>query len=207
MNPPFRTIVVDDHQLFNEGISAVLRDSGYFDVVGKIFDSSQALRKIHDLKPDLVLIDYNMPKLSGLDLLRQVRQEKISTKVVIVSMYAEKKEIELFEKENIDGYFSKTISIDILIDSLIAVMQGKKIINAGNAPKDEQVIDSFNRRNQLSKREIDVLKYVKTGLKSEEIAGLMNLSIHTVITHRKNINQKLKFDNKLDFFEFIKNIE
>ena len=196
-------LIIDDHQLFNEGLALILKESGKFLVLEQIYDSRQAYIKCTQNTADLILIDYNMPHLNGLEVVKQLRSLKYSPKIVIISTYADHREIEQFEALGANGYFSKTTPPNLLVSRLLQIVKGE---NYFDYHKKENKPDShFYNQNQLTKREVDVLKFIKKEYTTEQIATEMSLSYHTIETHRKNINQKMKFASKREFYDFLEN--
>lgn len=202
-----KVIIIDDHSLFNDGMSLILKESGSFEVIEQIYDSRQAQTKCFSLKPDLIVMDYNMPYLDGLEVVRQLNASGNDTKIVIVSMYADKKEIELFKKEGVNAYITKTTPGTELIESLKKVMEGEKLFESKNKAKTVIEKDIFASKHQLTKREMEILRLIKQEETTEKIAETLNLSFYTVETHRKNINHKLKFKTKKEFYEFLNTID
>jgi DNA-binding NarL/FixJ family response regulator len=202
-----KTIIIDDHTLFNDGISLILKESGLFEVIEQIYDSRQAQTKCFSLKPELIIVDYNMPHINGLEVVKQLNALGSDTKIVIVSMYADKKEIERFKKEGVNAYITKTTPAAQLIESLKKVMEGVKIFESKNKAKTVIEKDNFANKIQLTKREMDILRLIKQEETTEKIAEILNISFYTVETHRKNINQKLKFKTKKEFYAFLETIE
>jgi DNA-binding NarL/FixJ family response regulator len=202
-----KTIIIDDHSLFNDGMSLILKESGLFEVIEQIYDSRQAQSKCFSLKPELIIMDYNMPHLNGLEVVRQLNESGNEMKIVIVSMYADKKEIELFKKEGVDAYITKTTPAAQLIESLRKVMEGEKLFESKNKVKAAIEKDNFANKHQLTKREMDILRLIKQEKTTEKIAEILNLSFYTVETHRKNIKHKLKFKTKKEFYAFLETIE
>jgi DNA-binding NarL/FixJ family response regulator len=200
------TIIVDDHSLFNDGLRLILRESEIFEVIEQIYDSRDTYQKCLELKPALIIVDYNMPHLSGLEVVKQLQNLDYNKKVVIVSMYADKKEIALFEEAGVNGYFTKTTPANILVESLKKIMNGEKVIVANNFNKATTDTDNLAKRYKLTKREIEIVKLVGKSYTSEQIASALNLSFYTVETHRKNINQKLNFESKQEFYEFLREL-
>ncbi len=202
-----QTVIIDDHTLFNDGLSLILKESGHFKVIEQIYDSRQAYFKCFSLMPQLIMIDYNMPYLNGLEVVKQLKTLKSDAKIVIVSMYAEKREIALFEEVGVDAYITKTTPSNELIAILKKVMQGEKIFESSfnNKPIIEK--DAFALKHHLTKREIEILKLIKKEYTTEQIASTLNLSYYTVETHRKNVNQKMKFKTKKEFFDFLNSID
>jgi DNA-binding NarL/FixJ family response regulator len=201
-----QTVIIDDHTLFNDGLSLILKESGSFKVIEQIYDSRQAFFKCFSLQPQLVMVDYNMPYFNGLEVVKQLKTLKMDAKIVIVSMYAEKREIALFEEIGVDAYITKTTPAKELIAILKKVMQGEKIFESSfnNKPIIEK--DAFALKHNLTKRETEILKLIKKEYTTEQIATALNLSFYTVETHRKNVNQKMKFKTKKEFFDFLETI-
>ncbi len=203
---PIRTILIDDHCLFNDGLSLVLRESPDFTVVEQVYDSRLALTACSKHAPDLVLVDFNMPHVDGLAVVEQVKQLPHPARIVVISMYAEKREIARFTELLVDGYIAKTVAADRLLTLLRQVMAGERVVETDN-PTLPRSDDTFVVRYGLTKREIEILKRVKQGLTTEQIADELFLSYFTVQTHRKNISQKLPFDTKKDFYDFLATLD
>lgn len=197
-------LIIDDHQLFNDGLALILKESKDFRIVGQVYDSRDALYQFQVLNPDLVLVDFNMPYLDGLQVVKQLNTLNHKCKVVVISMYADSKEILLFKELEVNGYLPKTTPAKELREALREIMTGKLVFKSLKAEKATVAKDSFALKYHLSKREIEILKALKQGNTTEQVAQLLNLSFFTVETHRKNINQKLNFKNKQEFYDFLK---
>lgn len=200
-----RTILIDDHRLFNDGLSLVLRESPDFSVVEQVYDSRLALAACSKHIPDLILVDFNMPHFDGLAVVKQVKQLPNPVKIVVISMYAEKREIARFDELLVDGYIAKTVAADRLLTLLRRVMAGERVVETDN-PTPPLPEDSFRVKYGLTKREIEILKRVKQDLTTEQIADELCLSYFTVQTHRKNISQKLPFTSKKEFYNFLESL-
>jgi DNA-binding NarL/FixJ family response regulator len=201
-----KVIVIDDHSLFNDGLSLILKESKKFEVVEQIYDSRHAYFKCFALMPNLVIVDFNMPYINGLEVVRQLKTIRADMKIVIVSMYADKKEISLFKEVGVDGYITKTTPAKALLENLNEVLAGKKIFEPENSKKEQAAKDDFAKTHQLTKRELEILRHLKVGKTTEQVATELGLSYYTVETHRKNVNQKMKFSTKKEFFEFLEKI-
>ena len=199
------TIIIDDHSLFNDGLSLILKESG-FKVIEQVYDSRQAYFKCYSLRPNLVIIDYNMPHLNGLEVVKQINSLDYGCKIVIVSMYADKKEIALFKEEGVDGYINKTTPAAELIQALNAILSGEKVFISNSIVKSELLKDEFEKKHRLTKRELEILKLIKDDFTTEQIATSLNLSFYTVETHRKNIKHKLNFETKQEYYDFLKSL-
>ena len=202
-----KTIIIDDHHLFNDGLSLILKESGKFEVLEQVYDSRHAFHKCYSMQPELILVDYNMPNLNGLQVVKQLKTLPSHTKIVIISMYADKREIGLFEAAGIDGYLTKTTPSAEIISSLKKIMDGEKIITTGIKKKEATEKDFFALKHQLTKRELEILKALNKGYTTEQVATELGLSYYTVETHRKNVNQKMNFKTKNEFYEFLEGVE
>ena len=200
------TVIIDDHSLFNDGLSLILKESGCFEVVEQVYDSRQAYFKCYSLRPSLVIIDYNMPHLNGLEVVKQLNSLDYDCKIVIVSMYADKKELALFKDEGVDGYINKTTPAADLIQALNAIMKGEKVFISHARVKPELLKDEFEKKHRLTKRELEILKLIQNDFTTEQIAASLTLSVYTVETHRKNIKHKLNFETKQEYYSFLKNL-
>ncbi len=202
-----KVLIIDDHQLFNDGLSLILKESKDFKVVGQVYDSRQALYKCQALNPDLVLVDFNMPYLDGLAVVQQLGTLMKTFKVVVISMYANSKEIALFKESGVDGYLPKTTPAKELRNILRRIMHGEQLFKSLAAEKAAASKDSFVLKYQLTKREVEIMRALKKGYTTEQTAQELNLSYFTVETHRKNINQKLNLKTRNEFYDFLNEMD
>lgn len=203
---PTRTILIDDHRLFNDGLSLVLRESPDFDVVAQVYDSRTALAVCTQHQPGLILVDFNMPHVDGLAVVQQVKALPNPARIVVISMYAEPREIARFDALRVDGYIAKTVAADRLLTLLGQVMAGERVVET-DTPAPVHAPDTVRPGYGLTKREIEILKRVKLDMTTEQIANQLCLSYFTVQTHRKNISQKLPFTTKKEFYDFLESLD
>lgn len=201
------TIIIDDHILVNDGLSLILQESGYFKVVEKIYDSRYASTRCFLLKPHLIIIDYNMPHLNGLEVVNQLKALNCDSKIVVVSMYAETRETILFKEVGVDAYISKITPSQELVEKLKKVMDGEKLFEKNSNKRTLLQKDVFALKHDLTKREIEILKLIKQGFTTQSIAHILELSHYTIDTHRKNVNKKMKFNTKKEFYDFLNEID
>jgi DNA-binding NarL/FixJ family response regulator len=197
-----KVVIVDDHSLFNDGLSLILKESGDYEILAQIYDSRKAYNECNTLLPQLILVDYNMPFLDGLSLVKQLRTLVHRSKIVVISMYADRREIEAFKAYEIEGYLSKTSPSAEILLSLEKIIKGENVFQVKQEQKTSFEKDFFSLKKLLTKREVEILKALKKGYTSEQVAQELCLSYYTVETHRKNINQKLKFNSKKNFMSF-----
>jgi DNA-binding NarL/FixJ family response regulator len=198
-----RVVIADDHPLFRDGVAALLKSRG-FDVVGEAGDGLAAFEMARQLRPEMILMDINMPRLDGLAATRLVMTELPETRVVILTISDD--DANLFEaiKSGAQGYLLKNTETQTFFELLNAAAAGEAPISRKLASK---LLQEFARQasaprepapvtDQMSDREKDVLRLVAEGLTNRDIAARMNLSENTVKYHLKNILQKLHLRNR-----------
>jgi DNA-binding NarL/FixJ family response regulator len=182
-----KTILADDHKLFCDGLERVLNDSGQFEVLHKFHNGQTLLEKIGDLKPDLLVLDVEMPHLNGFDALKRIRLNNTTAKIVILSMHEEN----VFSQEaymlGADAYLNKSMESTQLIDSLLRTYNGEKLFPSAAL--------STKIESPFSDREFEILKLISSGKTSDQIAERLKISHLTVKAHRRNMMRKLNVNN------------
>jgi len=185
-----KVMLVDDHPLFREGISARLSLSDDINVVGEAENATQALATVGDLQPDIVLLDINMPEMSGIDMLEVLREKNLDVKVIFLSMHDDKEYIARAIQAGAQGYLLKDVCGEEMIKAIVAVSQGEKQFSQEVTEilaKHEQSAS----KNVLTNREQLILRLISLGYGNKKIAQELNNSVRTVETHKRNITQKL----------------
>ncbi len=204
---PVRVVVVDDHALFRRGLEMVLAQEDDIDVVGEAGDGSEAVEKVKDLAPDIVLMDVRMPKRGGIDACFAIKEAVPSVKIVMLTISDE--EADLYEaiKAGASGYLLKEISIDEVADAIRAVAGGQSLISPSMASKLLTEFASMIKRGderqqlpvpRLTDRELQVLKLVAKGLNNRDIAKSLFISENTVKNHVRNILEKLQLHSRME---------
>lgn len=199
---PISVIIIDDHRLFNDGLFAMLASQKTINVIAQVYDSREAERKISELKPDVVLIDFNMPHINGIELTNLLLLKKPSLKILILSMYNDERYIDSFKKAKAKGYLFKTVSSGIVVEAIQNVADGDYYFPEATSLKTHSE-DSFLKKIKLSNRELEVIQLIKEGMKTKEIADKLNISFYTAETHRKNIKLKIGLKGETEFLKFI----
>ena len=197
-----KIIIIDDHRLFSDGLFAMLKSESCIEVLDCIYDSREACRKVEILKPDVVLVDFNMPYINGIELTKLLREKNPGLKILILSMYKEERYIDLFRKAGISGYVLKTASASDVMTGIETVYAGQHYFPPIHSKSDHSG-DDFLKTLKISGREMEVINLIKAGLTNKEIAVRLNLSFYTVETHRKNIKLKAGLKGESDFLRFI----
>lgn len=198
-----RVLVVDDHELFRQGVSAILDHVEDIDVIGQADNGQKAIDQSGTLSPDVILMDINMPVCDGLTATRHIHEHFPNIKILILTV-SDTEEM-LFEavKAGASGYVLKTASPVIVIDCVKRVNAGEPVI-PGNLAM--QIISEFSKpagkqsRNgihDLTDREIEVLRQLSTGASNREIASTLYISENTVRNHVRNILEKLHVSNRV----------
>ncbi|MES2628475.1 MAG: response regulator transcription factor [Bacteroidota bacterium] len=195
MSTQIRVMLVDDHHIFRDGVKMVLEDEERFVVCAEAASVNEALQRIPEAQPEIIMTDISMPGESGIELVRQVKQGYPHIKVLVLSMHNEPDIISDIMMLEADGYILKNIGRKGLIESLDKVADdgscySPEVLTAlmGKLKKTEKPKDDLS---SLSEREIEIIKLVVQELSTSEIAEKLFLSKLTVETHRKNINNKL----------------
>jgi DNA-binding NarL/FixJ family response regulator len=180
-------LVVDDHPLFREGLTALLQDEADITLVGEAADGQEAIERFRALRPDITLMDLQMPGLSGIDAMQSIRREFPEARFVVLTTYSRDVQILRALQAGAAGYLVKSALRKDLLDTIRTVHQGGKNLSAEIAAKlAEHVLDQ-----ELTARELEVLKRVSTGTSNKEIASSLLLTEATVKSHMKNVMAKL----------------
>jgi DNA-binding NarL/FixJ family response regulator len=202
-----KVLIVDDHALFRRGLQMVLEGETDIDVVGEASDGQEAAKKAEDTAPDVVLMDVRMPKRSGIEATRAIKDVLPSTKILMLTISDE--EADLYEaiKAGASGYLLKEISIDEVANAVRSVNQGQSLISPSMASK---LLSEFatmvKRRDErtqmpgprLTERELQVLKLVARGLNNKDIGDNLFISENTVKNHVRNILEKLHLHSRME---------
>lgn len=201
-NKAIEVIIIDDHRLFNDGLNAMLAPEAEIQVLAQVYDSREARAKVKKLRPDVVLMDFNMPHVNGIELTKIILGERPDVKILILSMYDEERHIETFKEIGAKGYMLKTASAEEVVLAIRKVNDGQEYFPETGANRCHSD-DSFLKKLKLSSREMEVIQLIKSGLTTKEIADKLNISYYTAETHRKNIKLKVGVKGEADFIKFI----
>ena len=195
-----KILIVDDHPLIREGLKNTISARPGYEVVGEAARADEALRLVHELKPDLVLLDLALPDQNGLEVCRQVRSRRLNVRFLIVSMHSKIDHIAKAFQAGADGYIVKDSSPDMLLAGIQSVLDGDYFMDSTVSHKVvERLMQSEESHARikngayetLTSREQEVLALLAEGLTNQQIADRLFISIKTVKNHRANIMQKL----------------
>jgi len=187
---------VDDHPLMRRGIQQLLSFEDDFNVVAEASNGADAVAKNHEHKPDLVLLDLNMKGMSGLDTLAALRADGCDAAIVILTVSDSPADIEAIVKAGADGYLLKDTEPDELVELLRSSLQGNKAYSREVA---KYLSDRANNKDvfdELTDRELQILKEVAKGFRNKQIADTLFISESTVKVHMKSLLKKLKVPSR-----------
>lgn len=190
-----KIIIVDDHQMVSEGLKQLLELSGKIKVVGQASNGMECLSLIENLKPDIVLLDINMPNLDGITTLSYIKNKKYSCKVIILTIHSEVDYLIKANELECDGYILKDSDSATLEKAIYTVYEGNKYIE----PKMGALLNNtlvnrerdFDKLELLSSREIEILKLIARGMSNKDIADSLKITERTVKNHISNLFKKI----------------
>jgi len=209
MNKKISIIIFDDHNLVAEMWSELISSDERFSVIGICNDTSdKSIALVKAQRPDVVIMDINIQPVSGIDATKQVKKESPAPKIIGVSMHNQPSFAKRMLKNGALGYVTKSSNKAEMFEAILSVTLGKVYVCKEiqeNLSRQVFEDDETPDISKLSEREIDVLKFIKEGLSSKEIAEKLFLSSRTVEVHRSNILKKLNLKNTASLLKFIHN--
>ena len=204
---PIRVLIVDDHALFRRGLQMVLESEADIEVVGEASDGHEAVERAETSTPDVVLMDVRMPRRTGIEATRTIKDTLPSTKILMLTISDE--EADLYEaiKAGASGYLLKEISIEEVAGAVRKVNEGHSLISPSMASKLLTEFASMVKRRderasvpgpRLTDRELEVLKLVAKGMNNRDIGQELFISENTVKNHVRNILEKLHLHSRME---------
>ena len=192
-----RILIVEDHEVVIKGIITLLEPYKELEIVGYALDSEEAMLKVEDLRPDIIIMDINLPEVSGIELTEKISESYPLSKVIYYTSHVDENLITQGFEAGAFGYVPKNFKPQELIEAIHMVNDGQKFMKGIVS---EKFISSYLRSEKekkqkqdipLSEREMEVLKHMSNGMSNKQIADTLFISIRTVETHKHNLMKKL----------------
>ena len=204
-----KVLIVDDHAIVRDGIQQLLKKEPDIEVVGEAVDGRQALEKVKDLNPHVVLLDIAMPNLNGLEVIGLIKESAPESQIVILSMHANESYVHQVLKSGALGYVLKASPSTDIVDAIRAAHKKEYFLSSKIKAN---VIDSYLKTKQaepaargydlLSEREQQVFRLVVQGSSTKEIADILCVSPKTIEKHRSSITAKLGIHGRLEMLKY-----
>jgi DNA-binding NarL/FixJ family response regulator len=201
-------ILVDDHPLLRKGLKDMLNEEKNFKVIGEAGDGNEALELIQELKPDIAIIDIQMPIMSGLELVHTLHQQKSKPDFIVLTMYDKENIFNRAMDLGVKGYIMKDSALTEIVDAVKNVAAGKFFISSSISDllvkrNISDVSDDDIGISKLSMTERKILRMIANNMTTKEIANELFISNHTVNTHRSNICSKLNLKGTNALLHFV----
>ena len=203
-----KLLLVDDHELFREGLKSLLAGKQTIELVGSASDGVEAVRLAEELHPDVILMDITMPNMNGIVATEKIRERHKDIAVIAISMHSDRRFIAETLKAGARGYLLKESSPQIVIDAIEMVMSGEIFLS----PKACTVLvedylrllnnEKASNTSPLSEREMEVLRLLVKGRNGKQIADCLSISKNTVDTHRRRIMDKLGYSSMAELTKY-----
>jgi DNA-binding NarL/FixJ family response regulator len=191
-SPRIRVLIVDDHPVFCDGVAAILQNQSDIELIGRARDGEEAIIQYRALRPDVTLMDLQMPGMNGVDTILAIRATDSSARVIVLTTYAGDALAIRALKAGATGYLLKSSLRTEMIDSIRSVHMGQRHIHRGVA--EEIALHAVD--DALTDRELEVLRLVAVGQANKQIAAALGLSDETVKRHLKTIFSKLAVNDR-----------
>ncbi len=190
-----KVMIADDHSMIREGLKQLLELEGDFEVIEEACDGEDCLEKLATVRPDILLLDINMPKMNGLEVLQKIKEKKIKVKVLVLTVHNEVEYLLKAVDIGVNGYLLKDSESAELKKAILAVVDGDDYIQPSLIPVLNAKMIDRNKDNvkieSLTRREMEVLKLLSVGMYNKEVAEQLNISERTVKNHVSNIFKKI----------------
>ncbi len=213
MFPKIRVFLVDDHEVVRKGMKFLLEDEDSLEIVGEASGGREAVATIPQVKPELVLLDINMPEMNGIEVAKVLRREQPAVRILIFSMHNDADYVLKSIESGVDGYAEREEIVKAIKTVhggekyfppevsalLVSALQGKGSATVKRDRPRPRVVD------RLSKKELEILRFISNGMSSKDIAEKLELSIRTVSNHRANMLKKTGLNNTAELIRMVTN--
>ena len=202
MKKPSSIAIAEDHTILREGLKALLSSQADLNVVCEAEDGLAAIRCVQEHTPDLILLDLSMPRMTGLDAIKEIKRVNVDTKIIVLTVHSTEEYILATLQAGADGYVLKDAHSAELVTAIRHVLEGRRYLSPGISGtvidgllQGKKASDIRSAWDTLTQREREILKLVAEGHKNKDIADLLCISVKTVEKHRANLMEKLDLHN------------
>ena len=196
-----KLVVVDDHTLFRRGLVGLLSDMPEFNVIGDAANGVDALGLIHERKPDVVLLDVNMPDMDGIQTVQAIRKAGLSVRILMLTISQSDSDLLNAIRMGADGYMLKNTEPEALREGILRLVRGEGVLSpeiTGTVMRALARSEGSTPQPILSDREMEVLRCLADGLTTQQIGNQLFISENTVKTHVRHILEKLEASNRTE---------
>ncbi|SEL93203.1 response regulator [Parapedobacter koreensis] len=195
-------LLVDDHPILTDGLKMVFKEDPKFDIVASMTSGNYALAFLKVNAPDLMVTDYSIPDMTGVELIRHAKILRPALKTIVLTMHDEASIVKEAISAGADGYVLKKSAMDDLAIAMETVLAGKPYLSAEAAQRLFQLAKHHEPNESLTDREVEVLRLIVKELTNKEIAARLCISDRTVEVHRKNLMRKIKCNNMVGLIKY-----
>jgi DNA-binding NarL/FixJ family response regulator len=198
INQKVRIVIAEDHTILREGLRSLLSSDPNFEIVGEAEDGREAIKCVEKFRPDLILTDLSMPRMNGMEAIKEIKRQSPKTKVLVLTIHKAEEYILATFRAGANGYLLKDSTHAELVMAVKKVLSGKQYISPEISEKviegyleGKKTLKSQTSWETLTQREREILKLIAEGYKNKEIAEDLCISVKTVEKHRANLMEKL----------------
>lgn len=198
-----RVLIADDHSMLRQGLKQILDLENDIIVIAQAANGEEAIKQAREFKPDVILMDINMPGMNGLQAIKELKEEKTQSKIIVLTIHQDREYLFKTLQMGAEGYVLKDAEPSVLIEAIRSVFRGQSFIQPNMT---KELVKEFNRvtlhekdknnENSLTSREVEVLELIAEGMINKEIAKQLYISEKTVKNHVSNIFKKLNVSDR-----------
>ena len=201
--PKQRTLIIDDHPLFRKGLKQLMHDAGEFEISGEASGGHEGIKQAHVLQPDLILLDLNMKDMSGIDVLKSLRQDEIDARIIMLTVSDHAEDLVAALRAGADGYLLKDMEPEDLLEHIKASANGRMILNDKLSAILTRALNESSRPKNpseagLTEQERKILDLIATGKTNKLIATDLGITEGTVKVHVKHLLKKLNLKSRVE---------
>ena len=200
---PKKILICEDHQIVIDGLLSIFKNQPDYTVIGYVTNGENVLSTIKLNRPDVLLLDLNLPNKNGVDILKDTKLLFPEIKVIILTMYNKESIVKKVKQFHADGFLLKNCSSEDLLNALDSVFESNTFYRGKGVKNDVVETDGFLENIKITRREKEIISELVKGHNVPQIAENLFISAHTVETHKKNIFKKLDIHNSIDLVKLV----